>query len=107
MPESLALVYVIDVSSALFREKELLRALAAQERQATRLRQRDVNTGPKDDLDIEWEQLMEAHHHAGYANIAACLPSSRVFLHLHTIPYSRSVCCICGWHQPARQTHSS
>ena len=31
-----------------------------------RLRQRDVNTGPKDDLDIEWEQLMEAHHQAGY-----------------------------------------
>ena len=49
------------------REKELLRALAAQERQATRLRQRDVNTGPKDDLDIEWEQLMEAHHQAGYS----------------------------------------
>ena len=47
------------------REKELLRALAAQERQATRLRQRDVNTGPRDDLDIEWEQLMEAHHEAG------------------------------------------
>ncbi|KAL0041481.1 hypothetical protein WJX79_004991 [Trebouxia sp. C0005] len=50
------------------REKELLRALAAQERQATRLRQRDVNTGPKDDLDIEWEQLMEAHHQAGYGS---------------------------------------
>ena len=44
-----------------------MRALAAQERQATRLRQRDV-TGPKDDLDIEWEQLMEAHHQAGYGN---------------------------------------
>lgn len=50
------------------REKELLRALAAQERQATRLRQRDVNTGPRDDLDIEWEQLMEAHHEAGYGS---------------------------------------
>ena len=49
---------------AWLREKELLRALAAQERQATR-RHRDVNTGPKDDLDIEWEQLMEAHHQAG------------------------------------------
>ncbi|KAL3160989.1 hypothetical protein ABBQ38_009378 [Trebouxia sp. C0009 RCD-2024] len=50
------------------REKELLRALAAQERQATRLRQRDV-TGPKDDLDIEWEQLLEAHHQAGYGTL--------------------------------------
>lgn len=49
-----------------------MRALAAQERQATRTRQRgDVNTGPKDDLDIEWEQLMEAHHQAGY-----CAPST-------------------------------
>ena len=47
------------------REKELLRALAAQERQATR-KQRDVTTGPRDDLDIEWEKLMEAHHEAGY-----------------------------------------
>jgi len=66
-PVSLLTCAVFSCSSLLLlhREKELLRALAAQERQATRLRQRDVNTGPKDDLDIEWEQLMEAHHQAG------------------------------------------
>lgn len=53
-----------------------MRALAAQERQATRLRQRDVNTGPKDDLDIEWEQLMEAHHQAGYnLSLQTCIHS--------------------------------
>ena len=65
------------------REKELLRALAAQERQATRLRQRDVNSGPKDDLDIEWEQLMEAHHQAGYS--PADTPLLSVVLLLCTI----------------------
>lgn len=43
----------------------MLRALAAQERQATRQRSRE-SAGPKDDEDIEWEQLMEAHHQTGY-----------------------------------------
>lgn len=58
-----------------------MRALAAQERQATRLRQRDV-TGPKDDLDIEWEQLMEAHHQAGYGTLydSTCACSVSVLL---------------------------
>ena len=42
----------------------MLKALAAQERQATRQRDR-ATAGPKDDEDIEWEQLMEAHHQAG------------------------------------------
>ena len=42
----------------------MLKALAAQERQATRQRDR-ATAGPKDDEDIEWEQLMEAHHQTG------------------------------------------
>ena len=46
----------------------MLRALAAQERQATRQRSRET-AGPKDDEDIEWEQLMEAHHQAGYVSL--------------------------------------
>lgn len=44
--------------SAPDREKEVLKALQAQEKQATRLRQRNDNTGPKDDLDLEWEALV-------------------------------------------------
>ncbi|EIE24672.1 hypothetical protein COCSUDRAFT_46901 [Coccomyxa subellipsoidea C-169] len=39
-------------------EKEMLKALAQQEKQATRLRQREANAGPRDDLDIEWESLL-------------------------------------------------
>lgn len=30
-----------------------------------RLRQRDANSGPPDDLDLEWEKLCEAHKAAG------------------------------------------
>lgn len=52
------------MTTCTFRERDMLRALAAQERQATRQRQRTTD-GPKDDEDIEWEQLMEAHHQAG------------------------------------------
>lgn len=63
-----------------------MRALAAQDRQATRTRQRgDVNIGPKDDLDIEWEQLMEAHHQAGYN----ALPQ----FHINNV-MSSPVCCL-------------
>ena len=43
----------------------MLRALAAQEKSALRLRVRDTHGGPKDDLDYEWDQLMEAHRAAG------------------------------------------
>ena len=43
----------------------MLKALQAQEKQATRLRQRDAGTGPKDDLDIEWETMVAAQQEAG------------------------------------------
>ena len=36
----------------------MLKALAQQERQATRSRHRDAHTGPRDDLDIEMEALL-------------------------------------------------
>jgi hypothetical protein len=36
----------------------MLKALAQQERQATRSRQRDAHAGPRDDLDIEMEALL-------------------------------------------------
>ena len=36
----------------------MMKALQAQEKQATRLRQRDAGSGPKDDLDLEWEALV-------------------------------------------------
>lgn len=49
------------------REKEMLKALQAQEKQATRLRQRDGGLGPKDDLDIEWETLVAAQQEEGSA----------------------------------------
>jgi hypothetical protein len=38
----------------------MLKALAQQEKQATRLRQREANAGPRDDLDIEWDALLAA-----------------------------------------------
>ena len=46
------------------REKETLKAMAAQERQAMRLRDR-AEKGVKDDLDIEWAALVEQHREAG------------------------------------------
>ena len=36
----------------------MLKALAQQERQATRSRHRDAHAGPRDDLDIEMEALL-------------------------------------------------
>ena len=42
------------------REKELLKALAAQEKEVLRMRQREAQTGPKDDLDLEWQSLLDA-----------------------------------------------
>ena len=46
------------------REKETLKAMAAQERQAMRLRDR-AEKGVKDDLDIEWAALVEQRREAG------------------------------------------
>ena len=48
------------------REKEVLKALQAQEKQATRLRQSHVHSGPRDDLDLEWEALLKAQQEEGY-----------------------------------------
>ena len=42
-----------------------MKALQAQEKQATRLRARDAGTGPKDDLDLEWEALLAAQQEEG------------------------------------------
>ena len=36
------------------------KALAAQEKQALRLRAREANTGPPDDAELEWAGLLEA-----------------------------------------------
>ena len=47
------------------REKEMLKALQAQEKQATRLRQRDGTSGPRDDLDLEWEALLAKQREEG------------------------------------------
>ena len=43
----------------------MLRALAQQEKQATRLRQREAQTGPPDDLDLELQAVMEAKRAEG------------------------------------------
>jgi hypothetical protein len=41
------------------REKEMLKALQQQERNAMRLRARGAgDAGPKDDVDFEWEALI-------------------------------------------------
>ena len=42
------------------REREMQRAVAAQEKQALRLRAREANTGPPDDADLEWAGLLDA-----------------------------------------------
>ena len=41
------------------REKELAKALAAQEKEVLRMRQREAQTGPRDDLDPEWQALLD------------------------------------------------
>ena len=63
----------------------MLKALAQQEKQATRMRQRDTHTGPKDDLDIEMDKLL-AQEHAQFGcdarrptHASAAMP----LLHLH------------------------
>ncbi len=60
------------------REKEMLKVLAQQERQATRSRHRDAHAGPRDDLDLEMEALLvkQQHSHPGYATskIMSCYP---------------------------------
>ena len=38
----------------------MLKALAAQEKEVLRMRQREAQTGPRDDLDIEWQALLDA-----------------------------------------------
>lgn len=40
------------------------RALQQAEKSTLRLRQRDAGTGPKDDLDLEWEALAAAYRAA-------------------------------------------
>lgn len=40
------------------REKDMLKALAQQERQSTRSRHRDAHAGPRDDLDLEMDALV-------------------------------------------------
>lgn len=42
------------------REKEMLKALAAQEKEVLRMRQREAQSGPRDDLDLEWQSLLDA-----------------------------------------------
>lgn len=43
------------------REREVLRAVTQQERQAMRQRDRSTTTGPKDDLDVEWDALISEY----------------------------------------------
>ena len=38
----------------------MLKALAAQEKEVLRMRQREAQTGPRDDLDVEWQTLLDA-----------------------------------------------
>ncbi|KAK9797439.1 hypothetical protein WJX73_004705 [Symbiochloris irregularis] len=42
------------------KEKEMLKALAAQEKEVLRMRQREAQSGPRDDLEIEWQALLDA-----------------------------------------------
>ena len=47
------------------REKDMLKALAQQERQSTRSRHRDAHAGPRDDLDLEMEALVMKQQQSG------------------------------------------
>ena len=38
----------------------MLKALAAQEKEVLRMRQREAQSGPRDDLDVEWQALLDA-----------------------------------------------
>ena len=53
----------------------MLKALAQQERQATRSRQRDAHAGPRDDLDIEMEALL-AKQQQSYPGCETCQHSN-------------------------------
>ena len=75
----------------------MLKALAQQERQATRSRQRDAHAGPRDDLDIEMEALL-AKQQQSYPGCEACQHSnteSQACIHIHsqTMPLENHPAC--------------
>ena len=65
----------------------MLKALAQQEKQATRLRQREANAGPRDDLDIEWDALLAAQQQqhpplrCAFIPLLSTLQGSHVVIH--------------------------
>ena len=84
------------------REKEMLKVLAQQERQATRSRHRDAHAGPRDDLDLEMEALLvkQQHSHPGYAILQNHVLLSRLSLHVPTMfACLENVQCICHPYQ--------
>ena len=55
------------------REREMQKAVAAQEKQALRLRAREANTGPPDDADLEMAGLLDAQRaQLGCAALLTC-----------------------------------
>ena len=50
------------------REKEMQKALAQQEKAIIRLRQKEAMNAPPDDLDLEWDKLVEQARELGYSS---------------------------------------
>lgn len=58
------------------REKDLAKALAAQEKEVLRMRQREAQSGPRDDEDIEWQNLLDAQRSSDECAAASHLSMS-------------------------------
>lgn len=65
----------------------MLKALAQQEKQATRMRQRDTHAGPRDDADLEMDALL-----AQEAAQFGCVPPGTPL----TIPVAASFTTLVG-----------
>ena len=68
----------------------MLKALAQQERQATRSRHRDAHAGPRDDLDIEMEGLLAKQQRSHPEYVHAWDYPAVVAILAHPLPDTRT-----------------
>ena len=73
----------------------MLRALAAQERQAGRARGRETHAGPKDDLDLEMDALLAAAGRPPRQQYG-CAPLLCLAMCLQGVPSCRLWGFVCG-----------
>lgn len=66
--------HCIDTCCLCLREKELQKALV---KAATRALQKQIDAGPPDDLDLEWEKLVESQRAMGYGSDTEGAPAEQ------------------------------